>query len=220
MIGPGTIKFYWAPMSTATITEVVLLELGLEHERIELDIDRGDTRQAGFLAINPNGRVPVIVHGEAVIWESAAITIYLGETFGVAKGLFPEPGADRAHAMKWIVWTNTVLGEAAGRLSAALPETAPGAVQAGSVDHMEHDPARAEAASRAHADLHAHLEILDGALCEGAYLLGDDYSLVDAHAVVLVAWVQMMGVELTGQPNLEAWMVQCLYRPAIAQVLG
>ncbi|MBA2540582.1 MAG: glutathione S-transferase, partial [Deltaproteobacteria bacterium] len=92
MVGPTTLTFYFAPMSTASITEGVLAELGVPCERVELDIQAGDTQQPTFLAINPNGRVPAIVHCGTAIWESAAITMYLGEVFGVSAGLYPELG--------------------------------------------------------------------------------------------------------------------------------
>ena len=54
--------FYYAPMSTASLTEAVLAELGTPCERVKLDITAGDTRKPEFLKVNPNGRVPVIVH--------------------------------------------------------------------------------------------------------------------------------------------------------------
>lgn len=59
--------------------------------------------------------VPVLVHDGTVIFESAAIQIYLGETFGADKGLYPNPGPRRGEALKWLVWTNVSLGEAMSR---------------------------------------------------------------------------------------------------------
>jgi glutathione S-transferase len=57
-----TLTFYYAPYPTASITEAVIAELGLECDRVKLDIDAGETRNPDFMAINPNGRVPAIVH--------------------------------------------------------------------------------------------------------------------------------------------------------------
>ena len=65
----------------------------------------------------------------APIWESAAITMYLGEMFGVDAGLYPPPGPRRGEAMKWIVWANVNVAEAAGRLAAAMPAGSEGAVE-------------------------------------------------------------------------------------------
>lgn len=52
-------------------------------ERVQLSIEPGDTRTTAFLKVNPKGRVPAIVHEGTSIWESSAITMHLGETFGV-----------------------------------------------------------------------------------------------------------------------------------------
>jgi Glutathione S-transferase, N-terminal domain len=70
--------FYFASMSTASITEAVIAELGISCDRVALDINAGDTRRPEFLAIDPNGRLPAILHDGVAIWQSAAITLYLG----------------------------------------------------------------------------------------------------------------------------------------------
>src|SRR5579884_2513511 len=109
------LTFYYAPMSTATLTDLVLEELGVACKRVKLDLKNGDTKKPDFLKLNPNAKVPVLVHDDMPIWESAAITMYLGELFGVEKGLYPKPGPKRGEAMKWIVWTNVTLGDAVYR---------------------------------------------------------------------------------------------------------
>ena len=85
------LKFYFAPFSTANVTTAVLAEL--EHgrsepiaERVEVSLQNGDTRTEQYLTeVNPNGMVPAIVHDDVPIWESSAITMYLGENFGVER---------------------------------------------------------------------------------------------------------------------------------------
>ncbi len=63
------------PNSTATFTSLVLEELGTPHEKVQLSFDDKGTKKPDFLKLNPNGRVPTIVHDGTPIWESAAITI-------------------------------------------------------------------------------------------------------------------------------------------------
>lgn len=211
--------FYHVPMSTSSITECVLAELGLARQVVVLDMAAGDTRSPGFLAINPNGRVPVIVEDGAVIWESAAITLYLGETHGVALGLYPAPGPRRGQAMKWVVWANTMLAEAAGRLSAALPADAAGATLAESADYVPQGLRDPGAEAKARADVGACLAVLDGGLEGRDFLLGD-YSLADTHLQGIVWWIGAMGMDLAGYAHLPGWLERCAARPALAALMA
>lgn len=210
--------FYYAPMSTANITEAVLAELGTPCKRVKLDISAGDTRKPDFLKVNPNGRVPAIVHEGTPIWESSAITMYLGEVFGVDAKLYPAPGPKRGEAMKWIVWSNVTLAEAAGRLSASLPTSSEGAVQPNSLDWLPPEQRTAIAMEKAKADLSVHLRILDGGLQEKSFLLGD-YSLVDTHLQGFVGWIATMEVDLMPFPNVTLWLKRCSERPALAKLM-
>ena len=213
-----SLTFYFAPNSTANVTVAVLAELRLDCERVRLDIDAGETRRPEFLAINPNGRVPAIVHNGVALWESAALTIYLGELFGVEAGLFPPPGSRRGQAMTWIVWTNTSLAEAAGRLSAQLPPESPGAVQPGSVDLLSSEQRRPDMLVRAKSDVYAQLRVLDAALEGKPFLLGD-YTLADTHLWVLVSWAFSMGVPGGDLTNVNGWLERCAARPALMGLL-
>lgn len=221
------LTFYYAPFSTASVTTAVLdeLEYGRSEplaKRIELSLTAGDTRKPEYVAkVNPNGRVPAIVHEGVSIWESAAITIYLGETFGVAKdgddkpSLYPAPGPQRGEAMKWIVWSNTCLSAAGGKLAAAMPPHIPGAVEHGSQDQVaqdEHSKAQAETALK---DVLKWLGVLDQGLEGRDYLLGQDYSLADTHVQAFVGWCDMLKVDLDPYANIKAWSARVGARPAL-----
>jgi len=214
-----SLTFYYAPMSTAEITNAVLAELGVACERVILDIQAGDTRKPDFLKINPNGRVPAIVHEGTPIWESAAITMYLGEVFGVDTKLYPAPGPKRGEAMKWIVWSNVALAEAGGRLAASLPPGSEGAVEANSKDWAPAEQRGTGAAEKAREDIAVCLEILDGGLAGRSFLLGD-YSLADTHLQGIVGWLGMMQVNLGPFPNVTGWMRRCGERPALARLMA
>lgn len=214
-----SLTFYYVPVSTSSITEAVLGELGLDYKGVELDIDAGDTQSESFLKINPNGRVPVIVHEGVTIWESVAITLYLGEMFGVDKGLFPELGPSRGEAMKWVAWSNLNLADAAGKFSSELPPDAPGAVQVGSKDFVAVEHRHPEALSKAKKYIDDCLDILNNALAERRFLL-DNYSIVDTHLFVLVAWTLFMECDLSTFPNLEAWFARCMERPVLAAMMS
>jgi glutathione S-transferase len=214
-----SLTFYFAPMSTASITEAVLAELGTPCERVRLDLQAGDTRKPDFLEINPNGRVPAIVHDGTPIWESCAITMYLGEVFGVDAGLYPALGPKRGAAMKWIAWSNVTLAEPAGRLAASLPMGSDGAVEPHSIDMVPGVPPSASAADKARADLAVCLAVLDDGLEEKPFLLGE-YSLADTHLQAIVGWLGMMQVDLTPFTHVTAWLRRCRERPALTGLMA
>jgi glutathione S-transferase len=209
--------FYYSPMSTAVITECVLAELGVDHEVKQLNIQSGDTLKPEFLKINPNARVPAIVHDGTVIWESAAITMYLGEVFGVKEKLYPELSPKRGEAMKWIVWSNVTLAEAGGRMAALSPESGAGTTETKSLDWVPPEMRFEVAYEKAKADVLNCFKILEDALQEQGFMLGA-YSLVDTHVQGIVGWICSMGVDLSLFPKMMSWLSHCGQRPALAKM--
>jgi glutathione S-transferase len=202
-----SLTFYCAPMSSAVVTEMVLEELGVPYERVTLDIQKGDTKKPEFLAVNPNGKVPCIVHDGTAIWESVALTIYLGETFGVERSLFPAPGPRRGEAMKWIVWNNVTLGDALGRFTR------------NNTNWFPDDQKNAKAGEVARQDIAECLRILDVSLAGKQYLAGD-YTLADTHLAVFLAWLRHLKIDFTPFANVEAWSERCRARPVYQKVMA
>lgn len=203
-----SLVFYYSPFSTSTVTQLALEELGVPYEKIKVDVAGGETKTPAFRGINPNGRVPVLVHDDQTIFESAAIALYLGETFGVERGLFPAPGPARGAAMQWIVWTNVTLVEAVQRYQWATSQRSP---------VERHNPA---VATWARGDIAERLGVLDAALAGKQYILGADYSLVDAHLSASVGWIKQIELMPTGLGNIDAWLGRCMARPAMARVMA
>jgi glutathione S-transferase len=201
-----SLTFYFAPQSTASVTTLVLEELGTPHERVKLDIKNGETKKPEFLKINPNGKVPTIVHDGVSIWESSAITLYLGETFGEKAKLWPAPGPKRGEAMKWVVWTHVTLGEAVYRW-------------ARNTMWAPDDQKNAKAAAAASKEIGELLKLLDGALEDRAFLTGE-YTLADAHVNSFVAWLRQMKIDMEGLSHLNAWSKRCEERPAALRALA
>jgi glutathione S-transferase len=211
--------FYSAPMSTASITEAVLAELGIDCDRVNLDLRAGDTKKPEYLKINPNGKVPAIVHDGTAIWESSAITMYLGDLFGVEVKLYPAPGPQRGEAMKWIAWSNVVLAEAAGRLFASLPPEKQGDPATNVAEKATAEQTSEIAMSTAKSDLADCLRILEIGLEGRSFLIGE-YSLADTHLQGIVGWVGMLDFDLTPFVNINGWLQRCYQRPAIAKLMA
>jgi glutathione S-transferase len=202
-----SLTFYYAPMSTASVTSLVLAELDIPHERVRVDITNGGTKTPEFLQLNPNGKVPVIVHDGTVIFESCAITMYLGETFGVAKKVYPEPGPRRGEAMKWIAWANVTFGEAIGRWARNTKEWVPAEQRNQRVGEL------------ARKDIDGGLRILDAAL-EGRSFLAGDYTLADAHLRSFFDWASYLSIDLSSYQHLQAWAGRCAERPGYQKLMA
>lgn len=200
--------FYYAPMSTASTIHWSLEELGVPYDGVKVNLqDEADkTRKLG--PVNPNLKVPVLVHDGTAIFESAAIQIYLGETFGVDKGLYPAPGRKRGEALKWIVWANTSLAEAVSRWQQNTSDRFPEALR---------NPA---AGAQARKDVEGLIGLFDKELGDKSYILGDDISLVDFHMASFFQWMGFCGVDLAPFPKTAAWAARCAARPANAKLQG
>jgi glutathione S-transferase len=203
-----SIVFYYAPMSSAVTVHWALLELGVPHEAVKLDLAAEDTKKASFLAINPNGKVPTLVHDGTTIFESVAILIHLGESFGVERGLFPAPGLERANAIKWLVWCNVSLGEALARF---LRNTS---------DRIPAEQRNAKAGEIGRADVETHLDVLEAALAKRKFLAGDHFGLADLHLAGIVSYLGMVGIDVKRRPAIAAWHAAATARPHFARAMA
>lgn len=197
--------FYYAPMSTATVVHWAIEELGVPVEKVKIDLQAGDNKKPEYLKLNPNGQVPLLVHDGVAIFESLAIMIHIGETFGVDKGLFPAPGLERAEAIKWMTWLQVTVGEAVSRY------------QRNTVERIPAELRNEKAGLAAKADLANMLKILDHALEGKEYLVGGKFSLADVHIVSWMTYFQHFRFDLTLYKNINAWVARCTARPAFSR---
>src|SRR5436305_4932786 len=92
-------KLYYGRMSGNSARAVfAILESGAPHELVGLDTQKGENRAAGYLAVNPMGKVPAFEDGPLKLWESNAINYYLAEKTG---RLLPKDAAARAGVLRW-----------------------------------------------------------------------------------------------------------------------
>lgn len=199
--------FYYSPMSTATITELVIEELNLPCKRIKMDLAAKETRKPEYLKLNPNGKVPLIVHNDQPIWESAAITMYLGESFGVEKGLYPAAGTKRGEAMMWINWTSSTLSSEVYRWAQNTLEWCPA------------DERNEKAGQAALKEINNCLSIFNQELSNKKFVLGD-YSLVDTHMNSFIDWLRHMKIDFSAYSWINSWSDRCCARPAYKKVFN
>lgn len=203
-----SLTFYFAPMSTASTVHWSLEELGIPYEGVKIDLQNKADIAKKIGALNPNLKVPVLVHDGVVVFESVAIQIYLGETFGVDKGLYPAPGPARATALKWLVWANVSLTEAVSRWLRNTDARFPKAQQ------------NAAAGEQARTDLDTLIAMWEAALGDNPYILGKDVSLVDFHLASCFQWLGFCGVDLKPFPKVSAWLDKCSAREANVKLMA
>jgi glutathione S-transferase len=189
--------FYTNPMSRGRIVRWMLEEVGQPY-RTEI-VDFGTAMKApAYLAINPMGKVPALRHGDAVITECAAICAYLADIFPEA-ALAPTPG-DRLRApyYRWLFF-------AAGPVEAAASNRALGfAVPEGRERLMGYG---------CYADV---MNVLDRAVSESDYLLGERFSAADIYLGSHIGWGMQFGT-IEKRPAFETYWARLSTRPAAAR---
>ena len=203
-----SLTFYYSPMSSATRVHWALEELGVPYEKVKVDLAAGDQRKPEYLALNPNGKIPLLVEDGVPIFESLAILVYLGERFGVEKGLYPALGPQRAEALKWMAWAAVTLSEAVGRIIRNASDRFPA------------EQRNEKAAEQAKKDLLEMWGVIDHALAGKEYLVGDRFTLADLAVAGFVMISGRFGVDLGSLKNVQAWSARAMSRPAIGRVMA
>jgi glutathione S-transferase len=201
------LTFYYTPMTSATRVFWALEELGVPCEKVKVNLQAGEQRKPEYLKLNPNGKVPLLVVDGKPIFESLAQIIYLGETYGVDKGLYPPPGVERAEALKWMVWSSVTMGEALSRVMRNTHERYPA------------DERNAHAAESAKKEIANLIRILDEQLAGKQYVLGSNFSFADLSLAGAVGFSLRLGIDTSSFANVTAWTARCMGRPAAARAM-
>ena len=186
--------FYTNPMSRGRIVRWMLEEVGSPYRTEVLEFGPA-MKASGYLAVNPMGKVPTIMHGGTVVTEAAAICAYLADAFAEA-GLAPPPGDRRRGAYyRWMFF-------AAGPVEAALsnkafgfevPEERRGVIGYGSTEDV--------------------VNALEYAVSQSEYIAGDRFTSADVYVGSQIGWGMMFGT-LEKRPALEAYWRRISARPA------
>jgi glutathione S-transferase len=179
----------------------MLKELGLPFEHVPVGFTDGSTRRPEFLAINPNGRVPVLDDDGFIVIESMAINLYLARKYGGP--LAPQDLREEALATQWSFW---VVTEVEKPLLFAAANTR--LFAEGSRD--------AEQARMAIAKLDRPLRVLDAHLAQRPWLLGERFSVADLNVATVMDLAPQCGISLSDWPRAQAWHQRCLARPEAA----
>ena len=199
------ITLYGAMASRAHRVVWILKELGLPFEHVQTSFVDGSTHTPAFLAINPNGRVPVLDDDGFRIHESMAINLYLAKKHGGP--LAPLGLQEDALATQWSFWVVTEVEKPLLFASANRALFAEG-----SRDE--------EQAQMALVKLGRPFKVLDAHLANQAWLLGDRFTVADLNVATVMDLAPQCSIALDTWPHLQAWHQRCLARPAAADWRG
>lgn len=201
-----TLKIYGIAASRSSRPLWVAEELGLAYEHIAQVYEGGGTRTPAFLALNPNGHIPVIDDDGIVVWESMACALYLAERFQAADGssLAAQNHAERAEILRWSFWAVTECEKDA--LTFLMHRIA-----------MPEERRKPELAQQADRRLAPVLQVLEQHLQNRDYIAGERFTVADICVASVLAWAQRADA-MAACPRLAAWLGRCLARPAQLQV--
>lgn len=192
------IELYTAATPNGWKASVALEEMDLEYTVKPINLMKGEQKTSEFLAMNPNGRIPVIVdksEGDHVVFESGAIMIYLAEKTGM---FLPNDNKGRSKVLQWLMFQMGGVGPMMGQANVFyryLEEKIPVAI-----DRYQNEVRRL-------------FEVLDGHLANNEYLV-DDYSIADMANWCWVRTYEWSGASIDGLDNLIRWKNSIEARPA------
>jgi glutathione S-transferase len=195
------VKLYEFPPTRSIRARWTLQELGVDFQPITVNLPKGEHRGPQFLAVNPAGKVPVLVDGDRVVTESVAIALYLAEKYPDRK-LMPTDAGARGELWRWLLFTVTELEAPLWRIARntrLYPES-------------EQQPTDVVIASREFKEMAA---LLDRHMAGREFVAGERVSVAD----FVVAWTLDWGtvVELLGDcPHLLAYVDRMYARPKAA----
>lgn len=162
-------------------------------EFVYVDLGQGEQHAPAYLALNPNGKVPTLVDGEQVIWESDAILCHISHRTGA--GLWPDDPARQIEVLRWLSWGAHHFNRSASALYfeyVIKPRFAIGAP----------DPAAVETAQ---ADFRTHAAVLDGHLKNRKWLAGDSMTVADFALPIALPYAETASMPLAEFPEVARW---------------
>ncbi len=206
------LHLHYYPGTAAMAPHIVLQELGVPFELVLVDRPADAHKSPDYLKLNPNGLIPVLTDGDLVLYETAAICLYLCDMHPQAQLAPPSGTVERAHFYKWLIWlTNTLQ---ATLITYFYPERS---VNPGNA------AGAAEVKAQAERKVGSMLDQLDAELAHhgGPWLLGQNYSALDPYAMMLCRWTRgFASAPARVRPHLGPYLQAMLARQAVQRVFA
>ena len=199
------IKFYYSLAPNPMKVALFLEEAELEYQAIPVDTRKGEQFKPEYAALNPNNKVPCIVDGEATVFDSNAILLYLGEKTG--QFMPPNTPKLRSELFSWLMFVASGVGPYSG--------------QCVHFKHFAPEP-KDYAVTRYQFEAMRHWSIIDARLAAHETMVGETYSIVD---MAVWGWARMVPFMLgedawSKLPNLKRHLDMITSRPAAERALA
>jgi glutathione S-transferase len=191
-------KLSWSPRSRSFSSLWLMEETGQPYERVLIDISKGAQKAPDYLAINPMGKVPALSDGEAKLAESAAICAYVAERYPEAKLAPPLGDPRRAKYLQWLFF-------------------APGCIEPAMVQLATKIEMNSVAAGW--GDAQRVFDVLDAALSNGPWILGDTFSAADIAIGSGLNFAVRLFKMAPSRPSFERYLDRCASRPAFQRAV-
>jgi glutathione S-transferase len=189
------IVFYHNPRSRSQMAHWMLEEVGAPYRIAPVSFDKNEHKSPAFLALNPMGKLPTIVHRGTVVTETAAIIAYLADAFPKA-GLAPAPDdPSRGAYYRWLFF-------AAGPVEASVTAKSLGLLAPADKKTMA-----------GYGSFEETIDALESALAPGPYICGDQFTAADVYVGAQIGWGMMFGT-IEKRPAFEAYFARLQARPA------
>jgi glutathione S-transferase len=200
----------WGRSNSVNVSKALwcLAELDVPYERIDAGMQFGKNNEAEYLAMNPNGRVPTLVDGDYVLWESNSVMRYLCMAYGKGAPIYPLDPKQRAAVDRWLDWTLSTVQPVDRPVFWALVRT----------PKEKRDMVQIQKDVDAEAPVWA---IADRQLSTRRYMEGDQFTIADiAVGVFARRWLGVTGVNKPPFAHLERWYTDISSRPSFSKQLA
>ena len=197
------IKIYGHPATSAGRCYWMLEEVGAQYEQVSIEMRKKEHKSPAFLALNPNGKVPVLQDGSLTLWESTAINNYLAERY--KPELLGPTLEDRAKCHQWTIWSMAEYQKPMIDLF----------IQLVFVPEEKRDEKIVEASKTKIAPLNS---LLNEVLREKNYLVTEDFTIADLNVASVARINKHVGIDISRLTHLDTWLNKVLERPASLKV--
>lgn len=196
------IKIYGSNQSSAARVYWMCKEANIPYEYVSVDFAAAQHKSPDFLKLNPNGKIPAVVDGDYVIWESSAINVYLASKY--APAMLGETPEEMGHIAQWSFWNHT---ELYSTISPLITQK-----WRGTPDD--------DSTAKAKTDYPMRLAILNEALEGKDYLVANRFTVVDINLASNISVLPWIEISLENYPNIQRWMTSLEARPGYQQSKG